>query len=180
MSLPKVNSFTIHGSGGFAVLKSKWLDWILERETLSREQSLDLVFEDRYGFGEATYYTWLVDSSPVSAPAIFGHYWVELPDASGFIVFESKRETDNCLLLNAFGMERMRLTVPVELTKRAIPKTNQMYFCNISAPWTEFGGKFGVHAWIEGSGSGGYLEGDWYFELDYHTGRFLWGREMRN
>ena len=108
-------------------------------------------------------------------------YITPLSDLSGFICFEeSWKANNNCLLLNAFGLERMRLTVPVELTKRDIPKTNQMCFLGITSPWTEFGGKFGVHAWIEGSGSGGYLEGDWYFELDYHTGQFLWGREMRN
>lgn len=112
----------------------------------------------------------LIDNKPAMSLS-------KLPDASGFIVFESECETDNCVLLDGFGLKRIRLTVPLELTNRDIPKTNQMYFCNVSS---HMDGQFGVHAWIEGSGSGGYLQGDWYFELEYHTGQFLWGKEIRS
>lgn len=108
-----------------------------------------------------------------------------LPDSSGFLRFESGWDRpDNCLLLDAYGKERMRLTVPWELTELDIPKDVAMCFKNVSSPYINpkngKQGQFGVSAWIEGSGSGGYAEGDWYFELDYHTGKFLWGKEIRS
>jgi hypothetical protein len=108
-----------------------------------------------------------------------------LPDHSGFLRFESGWDRpDNCLLLDAYGKERMRLTVPWELTGREIAKDAVMCFKNVSAPYVNpkdgKQGQFGVSAYIEGSGSGGYAEGDWYFELDYHTGKFLWGKEIRS
>lgn len=59
-----------------------------------------------------------------------------------------------------------------------------MWFKTVSEPYvnpkTGEKGNFGVSAYIEGSGSGGYAEGDWYFELDYHGGNFLWGKEIRS
>jgi hypothetical protein len=108
-----------------------------------------------------------------------------LPDSSGFLRFESGWDrADNCLLLDAYGKERMRLTVPWELTGREISKDAVMCFKNVSEPYINpmdgKQGQFGVSAYIEGSGSGGYAEGDWYFELDYHTGKFLWGKEIRS
>lgn len=99
-----------------------------------------------------------------------------LPDASGLICFAGKLEADNAYILDPYGRMRYGLRVPYELTGLDIPQDNEMWFRNIA---THKDGKFGVSAWIEGSGSGGYAEGDWYFELDYHTGKFLWGREIR-
>ena len=44
-----------------------------------------------------------------------------------------------------------------------------MWFRNVG---THNEGQFGVIAWIE-------YAGDFYFELDYHEGKFLWGKEIR-
>lgn len=128
--------------------------------------------------------TWIYNSELFGLDVNLTTSISKLPDSSGFIAFEDDWMLDNCLLLDAYGKERMRLMVPWELTELDIPKDAVMSFKNISDPYKNPKdgklGQFGVSAWIEGSGSGGYAEGDWYFELDYHTGKFLWGREIRS
>lgn len=51
-----------------------------------------------------------------------------------------------------------------------------MWFIGLESPPAD--GKYGVAAHIEGAGV--KFGGDYYFELDYHTGQFLWGREIRH
>jgi hypothetical protein len=103
----------------------------------------------------------------------------KLPDATGFLCFERDSTPDNCLLLDAHGKERMRLTVPWQLTKPRNPESAKppTSFANISAPYINPAdgkeGTFGVTAWVEHAGR-------YYFELDYHSGEFLWGREIRD
>ena len=142
MSTPKIENFTIHNNRGQSILDSELINW------------REVVFgEENEIFGPLIGYSWKIGEHVLYLGRDKG-YLCELPDASGFICFEDGfSANNNCLLLNAFGLERMRLTVPVELTKRDIPKTNQRYFCNISS---HIEGQFGVRAWIEASGSGGY------------------------
>lgn len=179
MTAPTVRNFTMHGSAGYSVLRSKWFDWLEDHQRLEGANH-----ENGFGFGQTTHYSWEVEKQQITIEAESGKYWCQLPDDSGFIVFDGKRNTDNCVLLDAFGKERIRLTVPYELTGLDIHKDTEMWFKNISTPYKNPKdgrvGKFGVSVWIEGTGSGGYLEGDWYFELDYHTGKFLWGKEIRS
>ena len=179
MKTPTIRDFTIHGSSGHSVLNSKWLDWIAEHQNKP-----GCTYDNRYGFGRGTHFSWYVGDERIERAVDKWIYVHELPDASGFIGFEKDWKPDNCLLFDAYGKERMRLTVPWELTGRQIPKDAVMTFKNVSAPCInpQDGkvGQFGVSAYIEGSGSGGYAEGDWYFELDYHTGKFLWGKEIRS
>lgn len=103
-----------------------------------------------------------------------------LPDSSGFLRFESGWDrSDNCLLLNAYGKERMRLTVPWEMTgsKHAESALAPTSFANISGPYVNPAdgkeGQYGVTAWVERAGM-------FYFELDYHTGQFLWCKQIRD
>lgn len=104
-----------------------------------------------------------------------------LPDASGFICFESRWEPDNCVLLDAYGKERMRLTVPWQMTGATDPEAGQAptSFDNISEPCldpeTGQPGKFGVTAHVAG-----FFGCKFYFELDYHSGQFLWCRRIRD
>jgi hypothetical protein len=76
---------------------------------------------------------------------------------------------------DAYGKERMRLTVPWQMTGSTSSESGQppTSFANISAPYTNPAdvkeGKFGVTAWVE-------YAGKHYFELDYHSGQFLWCR----
>lgn len=174
MTMPTVRNFTMHGSLGHAVLRSKWLDWVAAHQGLDGCNR-----ENGFGFGETTHYTWDVDGQQVVARTEPGKYWCELPDASGFIVFEREWKPDNCVLLDAYGKERMRLTVPWQLTKPKNPKSANAptSFNNVSSPFEVLiDGKkseFGVTAWVEHAG-------DYYFELDYHTGKFLWGKEIRS
>ena len=93
-----------------------------------------------------------------------------LPDASGLICFEPAYDKpDNCYVLDAYGKERYRLRVPWELTPYDVPPSAKMWFRNVGM---HMEGQFGVTAWIE-------YAGDFYFELDYQEGRFLWGKEIR-
>ncbi|HET6553642.1 MAG TPA: hypothetical protein VFG49_08900, partial [Dyella sp.] len=110
---------------------------------------------------------WTVDGQLLSR--IRDSYWGQLPDSSGFICFEAVFKPDNCYVLDAYGKERYRLRVPWELTAYDVPSGAKMWFRNVS---THPDGQFGVTAWIE-------YAGDFYFELDYHEGRFLWGKEIR-
>jgi hypothetical protein len=92
-----------------------------------------------------------------------------LPDSSGLICFESGFTPDGCYVLDAYGKERYTLTVPWELTPYEVPAGAKMWFRNVG---THPDGQFGVTAWIE-------YAGDFYFELDYHKGCFLWAKEIR-
>lgn len=117
----------------------------------------------------------------------------KLPDSSGFILFERGRKEDNCLLLNACGKAYRRLAVPWEMAGNVgtspemrsygKPRPERMWFENISTPYahpeTNEPGDFGVRAYLE-YGDGLYENCDYYFELDWHTGQFLWGRPIRD
>ena len=142
-------------------------------------------------FGPILRYSWQVDGVDYEVRRPENCFWYLLPDSTGFICFDRNRKPDNCLLLDAYGKERLRLTVPWELTgididneARAWLKGQgkpyappEVYFCNISGPYENPAdgkmGQFGVTAWIEYAGM-------YYFELDYHTGKFLWGKPIRD
>jgi len=164
----KITNFTLHNAMGEAVRAAELIDWSLKQKP--------------WRAFNTSRYSWEVNGRRFESPN--NSYWCELPDASGFICFESEWKSDNCRLLDAYGKEIRRLTVPWDLTGLNIPKDAVMCFKNVSEPCKNPKdgklGQFGVSAWIEGSGSGGYAEGDWYFELDYHTGKFLWGKEIRS
>lgn len=166
-----VKNFTMHGSSGHSVLASNWLDWIASHQGMA-----GCSHDNGYGFGQLTYYSWEVNGTQVTAMADHRNWWL-LPDASGFIVLGGKRSSSNCVLLDVFGKEKVRLIVPWELTRRDIPLGAEMWFRNVSPPYVnpETGeeGQFGVSAWIEYAGL-------YYFELDYHTGKFLWSKEIRD
>lgn len=141
--------------------------------------------------------TWMCDSKPFElniklrdGKALMSVS--KLPDSSGLICFEDRYAEDNCLLLDVYGNERMRLTVPWELTgnegippemrQHGKPKPKKMWFIGLATPWshpkTGEPGKLGVTAHLE-YGEGPYDYHDYYFELDWQTGDFLWGRPIR-
>lgn len=101
-----------------------------------------------------------------------------LPDASGFICIENSHVPNNCTLLDAHGQERLRLTVPWQLATLNSHASDAppAYFVSTSTPYLNPAdgqpGQFGVKAWVE-------FGGEYYFELDWRTGEFLWGREIR-
>jgi len=129
-------------------------------------------------FGPAVGCTWTVDGNQYEI-LLSEQSWNLLPDATGFICFEKEWKPDNCVLRDAYGKERMRLTVPWNLTKPKNPDSAKQptSFASISSPYVNpvdgRQGLFGVTAWVEHAGK-------YYFELDYHTGQFLWGREIRD
>lgn len=97
-----------------------------------------------------------------------------LPDGSGLLLCEKLNRSDNLLLLDAFGKERMRLSVPWQLTRDPHPKmaTYPSHFVGRTTPWanptTEEEGKFALLTWVQ-------YAGDYAFELDWKSGQFLWG-----
>lgn len=102
-----------------------------------------------------------------------------LPDRSGLICVESHKSTSKyrdskitgAFVLNEDGSLRYRLEVPVELTNRDIPPDASRSFAWIEQK--ESGdSQYGLTARIE-------YAGQYYFELDYRTGKFLWGRAIR-
>jgi hypothetical protein len=147
----KISNFTLHNARGESVLASELAQWALRAQR---------------PFNVASY-SWMVNGKLISR--IKNSYWRELPDASGFICFEDDRDTDNCYVTDIYAEQRYRLRVPWKLTPYEVPPGAKMWFRNEG---THNDGKFGVTAWIE-------YAGDFYFELDYHEGRFLWGREIR-
>lgn len=174
-----VNCLTLHNNRGHSILSTDLRAW---REPVTNSEI----------FGPVIAYSWLVDGEEKRIDDPQSQLSVKLlPDSSGFICFAQEAKHDNCLLLDAYGKERLRLTVPWELTgidvyaeARAWLKNQgkpyvppEMYFCTISGPYVNpldgKMGQFGVTAWIEYAGM-------YYFELDYHTGQFLWGKPIRD
>lgn len=96
-----------------------------------------------------------------------------MPDASGFLLCENVQRPDNLVLLDAHGKERMRLTVPWQMTGSTNPDSGKFptRFIGLTTPWdnpkTGEVGEFGVLAWVQ-------YAGDYCFELDYRSGQFLW------
>jgi hypothetical protein len=162
----KVHEFTLQNDRNQSVKDSDLLNW----RKLYPDEKADI-------FGPVIKYSWFINgiSHEISPPK--NQSWKILPDASGFIVFEKGWKPDNCLLLDAYGNERMRLVVPRQLTGGLVDssyETGDATFVNVSAPYknpsTGAEGKFGVAAYVEG--------GKFYLELDYHTGQFLWGKQI--
>jgi hypothetical protein len=164
-SIHAISNFAKHGSSGVSVLAKDFLKWL---ETHSSSELGEKIVA----------YSWNVDEKYFKRTIdITKQYWWELPDASGFICFESEWKPDNCLLLDAYGKERMRLIVPWQMTGSTSPESGlpPTSFANISAAYTNPAdgkeGKFGVTAWVE-------YAGKHYFELDYHSGKFLWCKRI--
>jgi len=166
--MSSVKDFTLHNDRGQSVLARDLLKWV---DDLNPANDV---------FGPTVCYSWFVEGVEYkrsNQPPSF--HLCELPDASGFIGFERDRKVDNCLLLDALGKVRMRLAVPWQLTTSQNPDSSKppTSFSSASDPYINPAdgklGEFGVVAWVE-------FAGLYYFELDYHSGQFLWGREIRD
>ncbi len=125
-------------------------------------------------FGPIVKHTWQVGSEVYERPNPRNDGLDVLPDTSGFLLCEKLERSDNLVLLDPFGKERMRLSVPWQLTRKPQPEMAEYpsHFIGLTTPWDnpETGqvGKFAVLAWVQ-------YAGDYAFELDWETGQFLWG-----
>jgi hypothetical protein len=167
-----INNFCMHGSTGIVVLHEKWIDWVDAHQNLP-----GFSHENGYGLGKVTHHSWEVDGEKITIKNDDWIYSKLLPDANGFIAFENTKRYDNCLLLDAYGKERMRLCVPWQMTGATNPAAQEASeFDNISEPYTHPNtlqkGTFGVTGWVG--------EAKFYFELDYVAGQFLWCRQIRD
>lgn len=130
---------------------------------------------DEFVFGPIVKHTWLADGVFCERKNPQNDHFRILPDASGFLLCENVKRSDNLLLLDAFGKERMRLDVPWRMTGATNPEYGKYPtgFIGLDTPYpnpdTGEEGKFGVKAYVEG-----FYGQAFYFELDYHAGRFLW------
>ncbi len=165
--MSKVKKLRKHNNRGHSVLYSEFRDW------RDPDTGSDI-------FGPVIAYSWVVNEEVIVVNDIKSEIFLcLLPDSSGLLCFERPSFPSNCLLLDAHGKERMRLTVPWQLTKPQNPESAKppTSFAFTSDPYTNPAdgklGEFGVTAWVEHAGM-------YYFELDYHTGQFLWGREIRD
>jgi hypothetical protein len=170
-----ISGFGYRGATQLFVEAAHWTEWVLEHQ--GKE---GFSHENHYGLGKVIQYEWSVGQTRVVVPIVTWTFRpVVLPDATGFIAFESDWKPNNCLLLDVYGKERMRLTVPWEMTGSTHPESARAptSFANISEPYehpqTGEKGKFGVTAWVERMGK-------FYFELDYHAGKFLWCKQIRD
>ncbi len=129
---------------------------------------------DEFIFGPVVKHTWQIHGEIFQRPNLRHDHFQMLPDASGFLLCENVKRSDNLALLDAYGTERMRLLVPWQLTRQPTPHSAAYpsRFIGMTTPWdnprTGEVGKFAVLAWVE-------YAGDYAFELDWHTGQFLWG-----
>lgn len=175
-----VRRFTLHNDRGQSVPDHELGSWV------TRNGELEI-------FGPVIAYSWEVEGRTIRLEDPKSRLSLHLlPDSSGFICFEDRYAEDNCLLLDAYGEERMRLTVPWELAgnegvppellRAGKPKPRRMWFIGLASPWvhprTGEPGKLGVTAHLE-YGDGPYDYHDYYFELDWRAGEFLWGRPIR-
>jgi hypothetical protein len=125
-------------------------------------------------FGPIAKHTWQVNDQCYERLNSRNDGLEELPDSSGFLLCEKVDRIDNLLLLDAYGKERMRLSVPWQLTRDPHPEmaVYPSHFVGLTTPWdnpkTGEVGKFAVLAWV-------HYAGNYAFELDWHTGKFLWG-----
>ena len=162
MNTPQVHEFSVISKDGEKVLQKDFLSvWCVQNE-------------GNFGLER---FEWEVNGVPQTKSAN-GHYLYLVPDLSGFLDFEGGYAPNNCTLLDAYGKVRMRLTVPWSLTKEKNQASSKAPTCfaGISKPYvnpvTGRVGEFGVKAWVEHSG-------EYYFELDWKNGEFLWGKEIR-
>jgi hypothetical protein len=177
----EIRAFTLHNDRGLSVADAELPNW---RKYYPSDKSPV--------FGPIARYSWLVSGKLYEIQRPSGQSWEILPDSTGFICFEDRFAEDNCLLLDAYGKERMRLTVPWMLTgnegippemrTHGKPRPKRMWFIGLATAWnhpkTGEPGKLGVTAHLE-YGEGPYDYHDYYFELDWQTGEFLWGRPIR-
>jgi hypothetical protein len=125
-------------------------------------------------FGPIVKHTWNIDGNEIERINLRNDPFYEFPDSSGFLVAENLERNDNLVLLDAYGKERMRLSVPWQLTRDPHPEmaAYPSHFLGLTTPWdnpkTGEEGKFAVLAWVQ-------YAGDYAFELDWKTGQFKWG-----
>lgn len=160
-----IEKFTWHNSHGESTLYDELDDWV------SKQNPFRV-------FGPITKYTWYVNGIEYERHNIRNDSLHILPDKSGFVCIEKTEQSNNCTLINAFGSERLRIDVPLHLIggkSLKIGGSEKCYFYNVSAPYVNplngISGVFGLIAFIEDVG-------EYYFELDYSAGVFLWSYRL--
>jgi hypothetical protein len=161
----KVRNLSRHNSRG-GILPTKDADF--HYEEWRKKHPGEVVF------GPITRHTWQVDGRAYDRLNSRNDGLYEFPDSTGFLLCEQVDRPDNLVLLDAYGKERMRLSVPWQLTRKPTPESAAFpsHFIGLTTPWdnpnTGEVGKFAVLTWVQ-------YAGDYAFELNWNTGQFLWG-----
>ena len=149
------------------------IDFLEHFEVWKRSHPFDPIF------GPIVRVTWEVEGLLIERLNINNDDLRLLPDSSGFLLCEEAKRSDNLVLLDAYGHERLRLSVPWQMTGSTNPDSGKYptRFIGKTTPWenpaTGEPGHFGVLAWVE-------YAGDYYFELDYRNGKFLWSKRLEH
>lgn len=136
-------------------------------------------------FGKTTRYTWracgriheMVNPNPDSGARVILE---PLPDWSGLIMVDSRNVPNNAVLLDPCGEVLRGLRVPWEMVSKDEPE--ECYFVRVARDGTGWNeatgeeGRFGLEARLCWSP---WVYGDFYFELDWHRGEFLWRSPLR-
>jgi hypothetical protein len=160
----KITDLFIYNDSGMRVLSKDILSWREQYPSSSRSI-----------FGPIVKYSWTVGSEAVVLNDLDSKLSLNLlPDLNGFIVIEKDWKPDNCLLLDAYGKERMRLSVPWQMTGAQNPAGATFGYPEKGYPHPVTGdmGSYGINGWVGQS--------KFYFELNYKTGEFLWCRQIRD
>lgn len=124
-------------------------------------------------FGPIVKHAWTIEGAKFERINPRNDALALLPDRSGLLLCEKINRTDNLVLLDTHGNERLRLAVPWQMTGSTHTESGRYptRFIGPTTPWenpaTGEPGHYGVLAWVE-------YAGDYYFELDYRNGKFLW------
>ena len=125
--------------------------------TLHNNNDQSVIFKEATGNpqcgyeGPTTMYTWRVDglAYEMKVPKLEGLY--VFPDETGFLFIEEEKRSDNLLLLDVYGKEKARLSIPLYLVFGTSAANYAEYpsgFIGVTAPWenqkTKEKGKFAV------------------------------------
>lgn len=145
-----------------------------DKDFLLHLKEWDKLHPNQPTYGPIVRHTWEVNGQLFERSNYKNDGLYELPDSTGFLLCENVDRADNLVLLDAYGKERMRLSVPWQLTREPHPESAAYpsHFVGLTTPWenpkTGEIGKFAVLTWVQ-------YAGDYAFELDWRTGQFLWG-----
>lgn len=149
-------------------------DALPDKDFLEHLKEWDKTHPNEPVFGPIAKHTWRVDGVSYERLNPRNDNFRIFPDSSGFLLCEKVDRPDNLVLLDVDGKERMRLSVPWQLTRdpHSESAAYPSHFVGLTTPWdnpkTGEVGQFAVLAWVQ-------YAGDYAFELDWRAGQFRWG-----
>jgi hypothetical protein len=160
--MKQITQLTNHNDRNQAVEDDHFLAWL--------EANPEVVV-----FGPVCMHSWLYGTEVIQRHNPRNDMLKVLPDKLGLICFENTKSPNNLVILDGYGNEKMRLTVPWQMTGKTDLRCGEYptSFSGLSEPYnnpaTGEEGKYGVKAHVNG-----FYGQAFYFEFDYLKGVFLW------